>query len=433
MRPQCQNCAHREITCDFAQTNEAHDTSLVQEIASPAQPSGDEEAESSSDGLPHHRRRGHDQDENDSIIQPADVDVHHSSQRPPHQITVSRPGPSAGLSLPSSPLGSALTVEPFVLPNLQRSQRITELAVGDLELLHHFSTVTYATLADACASTDNRELWQVHAVQLGFKHEFLLRAILTVSALHLRYLHPARSSYYDFMASTHQNFALETARDALTRVNEDNCHAIFTFSCLIVIMTSASLRKQGGIDAHQEILEWFLLLRGCNSVLQLHWATLGNSFLYPLIDEVRQTETKPTHAIKDVDRIMDLLTSCCFSSATEDLEASKAYTMTVYELTKTFSQVSILRDRGQGLILSCCIWPNTIPQRYLELLRDQKAEALVILAHYAVLLHWADDEWFMRGMARYLLDTIRSSLGKDWQNALRWPSSVIGSHIADIS
>jgi hypothetical protein len=321
-----------------------------------------------------------------------------------------------------------VAIDPFLLPNLESTRRTTDLATGDLELLHHFSTVTYATLADACASADNRELWQVHAVRLGFKHEFLLRAILTVAALHLRYLNPSQSSYYDLMASTHQNFALETARDALTQVNENNCHAIFTFSCLIVIMTSASLRKQAGIEAHQEILEWFFLLRGCNSVLQLHWDTLRNSFLYPLLDEVHQTETKATHGIKDADRIMELLTTCCHSGPGGDPEASKAYAMTVYELMKTFSQVSILRDRGQGLILSCCIWPNTIPQKYLELLADQQPQALVILAHYAVLLHWADKEWFMRGMARYLLDTIRSSVGDEWQGALQWPSSVIGSN-----
>lgn len=331
----------------------------------------------------------------------------------------------------TSPAGPTATIDPFLLPNPESARRTTDLAAGDLELLHHFSTVTYATLADACASANNRELWQVHAVRLGFKHEFLLRAILTVAALHLRYLNPLRSSYYDLMASTHQNFALETARDALTQVDENNCHAIFTFSVLIVIMTSASLRKQAGIEARQEILKWFLLLRGCNSVLQLHWDTLRSGFLYPLLEEVNQTETTATHSIKDADRIMDLLTTCCYSGLSgDDGEASKAYTMTVYELMKTFSQVSILRDRGQGLILSCCIWPNTIPQKYLELLADQKPQALVILAHFAVLLHWADKEWFMRGMARYLLDTIRSSVGDEWHDALQWPSSVIGSNIS---
>lgn len=322
-----------------------------------------------------------------------------------------------------------LPIDPFLIPNLESSRRTTELSIGDLELLHHFSTVTFATLADACASPNNRELWQVHAVKLGFRHEFLLRAILSVSARHLRYLNPPQNAYYDLLASTHQHFALETAREALTDVNEYNCHAIFTFSCLIVIMTSASLRKQVGSEAHQEILEWFFLLRGCNSVLQLYWDNLADSFLYPLLEEVRQTETKATHGIKDVDRIMDLLTTCCFSSSVADPEASKAYSMAVYELMKTFSQVSILRERGQGLILSCCIWPNTIPQKYLELLADQQPQALVILAHYAVLLHWADHEWFMRGMARYLLDTIRSSVGEEWQGPLAWPASVIGSDI----
>ena len=385
MHPVCQNCARREIECDFSRRPE----------------------------------------DRSSTARETDSRTSSASQEPSQDKSQIHPETVTTTPLPVS----AATIDPFLLPNLESTRRTTELATGDLELLHHFSTVTYTTLADACASVDNRELWQVHAVRLGFKHEFLLRAILTVAALHLRHLNPLQSSYYDLMASTHQNFALETARDALTSVDENNCHAIFTFSCLIFVMTSASLRKQAGSEAHQEILEWFLLLRGCNSVLQLHWATLRNSFLYPLLDEVNQTETKAGYSIKDADRIMELLTTCCYSGLSTDAEASKAYAMTVYELMKTFSQVSILRDRGQGLMLSCCIWPNTIPQKYLELLADQKPQALVILAHYAVMLHWADKEWFMRGMARYLLDTIKTSVGEEWQGALQWPSSVIGSNL----
>lgn len=384
----CQNCTRREIKCDFSRS---------------LGDSGSFAPETDS------RNSSESRDQR-----------HNSSQNIAETVTATPPTPA--------PV-AAITVDPFLLPNLETRRRTTDLAAGDLELLHHFSTVTYATLADACASADHRELWQVHAVRLGFKHEFLLRAILAVAALHLRHLNPHRTSYYDLMASTHQSFALETARDALTQVDENNCHAIFTFSCLIVIMTSASLRKQGGVEAHQEILEWFFLLRGCNSVAQLYWETLQLSFLYPLLNEVNNTETTATHTIKDADRIMDLLTTCCYSDATGDPETSKAYAMTVYELVKVFSQVSILRDRGQGLILSCCIWPNTIPQKYLDLLRDQKPQALIILAHYAVLLHWADNEWFMRGMARYLLDTIKSSVGEEWQGALQWPSSVIGSNL----
>lgn len=385
VHPVCQNCTRREIECDFSRNSTDNRSST---------PRGSDSRQSSES-----QGQAHDQSQSN------------------HD------------KVPTPPPVPAVPVDPFLLPNLESTRRTTDLAIGDLELLHHFSTVTCGTIADACASEDNRELWQIHAVRLGFKHEFLLRAILTVAALHLRSLHPLQSSYYDLMASTHQSFALEAARDALTQVDENNCHAIFLFSCLIVIMTSASFRKQAGVEVHQEILEYFFLLRGCNSVLQLYWDTLRNSFIYPLLDEVNQTETKPGYQIKDAEHIMDLLTTCCYSGPDGDPEAAKAYTMTVYELMKTFSQVSILRERGQGLYLSCCIWPNTVPQKYLELLADQQPQALVILAHYAVLLHWADKEWFMRGMARYLLDTIRASVGEEWQAALQWPCSEIESNI----
>ena len=314
-------------------------------------------------------------------------------------------------------------LDPFLLPDLLSTKRTTDLDIEDLQLLHHFLTVT-SLLLSAHDSQEAQDLWRVHAVRLGFKHEFLLRGILAVAALHMGYLLPDRRSAYQLKASTHQEIALQSFQDTLGRVDESNCHALFTFSCLIIVMAFASPRKE---DPQTEILHWFHLLRGCNSVLQLHWDLLRNSFLSPLLQEMSYTVTKAAHHVPDTDRIMDLQAVCC--NPAQPREVSQAYSLAIHELLKVFIQASVVRSRGEGTVLASLVWPINLSPKFLELLAEQQAEAMVILAHYCILLHWGDeeDEWFLRGWARYTLDTIKASIGESWHESLAWPEEVVYS------
>lgn len=72
------------------------------------------------------------------------------------------------------------------------------------------------------------------------------------------------------------------------------------------------------------------------------------------------------------------------------------------------------------------VWPIAIPQTYLKLLGERKPEAMVILAHYSALLQRLDDQWFMKGWARYLVKQIETALEEEWQPWLCWPKEVTG-------
>ena len=309
-----------------------------------------------------------------------------------------------------------------MLPDLLSTKRSTDLDIADLELLHHFVTVTALQLSSR-NSPDADALWQVHAVRLGFKHEFLLRGILAVGALHLGFLNPDQRAAYELKASTHQEIALQSFRDTLSRVDETNCHALFAFSCLIVVMAFASPRKD---DPQSEILHWFHLVRGCHSVVQLHWELLRQSFLSPLLNEMAYQSTKAAHNVEDADRIIDLHTIC--RDPTQSREVSQAYSTAIHELLGVFIHASVLRSRGEGSVLAAFVWPINLPPKFLELLAEQRPEAMVILAHYCVLLHWAGDEeeeWFLKGWSRYTFDTIKASVGESWHPSLAWPEAII--------
>ncbi|KAL9106992.1 MAG: hypothetical protein Q9227_008028 [Pyrenula ochraceoflavens] len=315
---------------------------------------------------------------------------------------------------PSEPL-----FDPMQLPNLESLRKTSELAIDDLELIHHFSTVTYRTLIDSEADA---RVWSYDAVRLGLKHEFLLRGILAVAALHLADLMPDESAAYELKATTHQNLALVAAQEELAHPSVYNCHALFLFSCLVIFLTFVGSRHpqdNDGLPKH--MLDWFYVLRGCNSVMQMYWTHLENSSCYAILKEVKKGENHSAHTAEDSHRIIDLLS---LTKDIEDQEDRRAYSLAVHELLKTYTQCWFQRQNGRPWIIPAFVWPNVLPERYLQMLGDQKPQALVILAHFAILIHWSDEDWFFRGWARDLLQKIRATVDEEWHEHLRWPEEV---------
>lgn len=92
-----------------------------------------------------------------------------------------------------------------------------DLVINDLKLLRHYTTKTYATLDFA---DDQQDIWRDAMVQIGFRHPFLLRGVLAISALHLATLQLNLSSDLVVQASSHYNKALVSV--IVARVRPDS-------------------------------------------------------------------------------------------------------------------------------------------------------------------------------------------------------------------
>jgi hypothetical protein len=342
----------------------------------------------------------------------------------PGSITVSSVrGPEQRPSSTDRPESSSSLVIPLLAGDVAIISP-SGLHVSDLELLHHYTTVTYKTLPTG-SPLDRPDLWQTQVVQLGFQHEFLLRGILAVSALHMCHLSPTRRDSLALCASKHQSIALGVFQDTLNQVDVSNCVAIFAFSCITVVLTFASPRSSGNVGFQKDLFDWFHMIRGCNSVLQTQWDTVSHSFLAPLLKKGMVHETAASHNIPDCNRVTDLLRLCATGSLThEDQETANAYALAIHELLNAYTQVSILMDRKQDFVPVIFVWPVSIPQRYLDMLRDRQPEAMIILAYYAVLLRRVDNQWFMHGWARYLVTLIHAALDEEWHEWLTWPREM---------
>lgn len=102
-------------------------------------------------------------------------------------------------------------------------------------------------------------------VDLGFRHPFLMRGILAISAWHLARLHPESSQQWLVVAASHQEPALPAHRfiinDVGRNMDNDNFHAVTSYAsiCLAESIACGGKREVGdGRYSLEEVTEWMV-------------------------------------------------------------------------------------------------------------------------------------------------------------------------------
>jgi len=75
--------------------------------------------------------------------------------------------------------------------------------------------------------------------------------------------------------------------------------------------------------------------------------------------------------------------------------------------------------------------PLPFAESYIRLLNERKPEALIIFAHYCVLLSYCDHAWYFYGVGKRLIAAIWWSLGPEWRPGISWPVAVTGAVMDD--
>lgn len=297
--------------------------------------------------------------------------------------------------------------------------------MGDLELLHQFVTSTCYTTSNR---TESHNLWRITVPQEGFHHDFLMRGILAIAAHHLSHLRPDRAADYQNIAHSHQDVALSTFQTAITNMNETNCHAFFALSSLIVVYAFASPRKPGTLaltDDSQDSpgkASWLPMIRGVNSILQQVWPWVESGPLRGLL-QPGVINTLDIRLPKPAAHQLKELAGLC-ETAEGGEEAVAAYRDAVRALQKCYAKI-FTRASVECEVGTAFTWPVEVPDKFIQLLNARAPEALVILAHYCVVLHHLDDYWWMTGWAAHVMGNIYSELNESWREWIQWPSDTI--------
>ena len=159
--------------------------------------------------------------------------------------------------------------------------------VRDLELMHHFCTVTADTLA---MREDMRYTWRVIVPTEGYANEFVMHGILAIAAIHRASLFPSRRSIYLECSDYHQNCGLQTFRTLLSApMKRENWQGIFSFASMLVIwvfampVRSADCRLPNPIA---NVIELFSVIRGIQAILEPFKHPLKNSSLAAFVHGV---------------------------------------------------------------------------------------------------------------------------------------------------
>ena len=110
----------------------------------------------------------------------------------------------------------------------------------DLMLMNNWTACTWETLTDQ--KDLFKELWQKLAVTEAYSQPFLMHGILALSALHLAsgsHDRPEKSRDHRAAALRHHDQAIALFRPFLSKITAQNCHTIFGFAALLVILSIA--------------------------------------------------------------------------------------------------------------------------------------------------------------------------------------------------
>lgn len=287
----------------------------------------------------------------------------------------------------------------------------------ELKLIHHFTAVTSQTFSD---TKEQKQAWQVEIPTIAYEANYLMDAILAVSALHLRSSNPGDQNLirasHGYMAS-----ALAQYSSLLNSgLCEYNAEALFSTSALIAFQASASRRFEDdqGDGGYSLPLAWFHSFQGVKTVVMASWQWLRTSSrVYPIING------QPAIYL-DMDPGGMSFFAPLLENLSEQLESldesTRAETKQAYEHAVAFlnwAHRRPIRNRILG-------FAATVSRRFVELIGEHDPRALVIVACFFALTKMVDDVWWLQGIAKREVNGIFGLLPQEWWPKMEWPLRI---------
>ncbi|KAH7374072.1 hypothetical protein BKA64DRAFT_586525 [Cadophora sp. MPI-SDFR-AT-0126] len=305
----------------------------------------------------------------------------------------------------------------------------------DLDLLQHFRA---STCLEVGHSSGSRRLWQTTIPEMACSYPFLKYGILALSALHLAHLRLPERKNYRLKAASYQNKALPLFSSSIAKVDEETCHPLVAFSKLLLIYCYASedqdeelvLARRGNRSG---LLDWLYIIRGSRNIFNDTWQYMLNGPLSLILQETIFPEyLAPAPENTEHSRRLRLLSAIPFAGngskaapqtqTSMSTEPSQSPISAAFEtLSSAFSKVQTAQSHSVYTVcIAVRIWPAQVSSDYLTLLKNDDPAALVLLAHYCVLLKPFDSSWYMQGFRRRLLLRIYDQLDPEWRHWVLW-------------
>lgn len=163
-------------------------------------------------------------------------------------------------------------------------------SVSDLRLLYQWITSTSATLA---ASREAEGYWRDAFTQIGFVHDFIMQAILSLAAMHLAYLHPYDHLRFLHKAMRHNAMAVRGMSHSIDRLDNDVADAVFAAALTNIVYVLCAYGPIGSAEEAESLSDrasrllggdWSSMVRGVEAVLGPVYDLLKKGALAHMLD-----------------------------------------------------------------------------------------------------------------------------------------------------
>ncbi len=308
-------------------------------------------------------------------------------------------------------------------PGIEAGEEI--FSVHHMELLHHFQA----------GMGDIQMEGPMNHMMLGcaFSAPFLMNQVLAISAAHLSTKQAERRLLYHRIATELQTRALTTFNEQSREIDSDSCLPIFLFAgllCQHIVFEAFSSAR----DDFARFLELFTkaleLYRGVRAITSGVWWLQVVGRLRTRMDEAHRIEflrlhnqkgaVAPEPEVECASLLRRLEADALNDGAIDACRRAAQLLQVQFDVQREQPFVSIIRN------MALTAWSVTVHREYVDLLRERRPEALVVLAHVAVLAGRASPHWVLADGAPFVVASMAAHLGPAWSDWLVWPMGALG-------
>ncbi|CAK7229142.1 hypothetical protein SBRCBS47491_007147 [Sporothrix bragantina] len=286
----------------------------------------------------------------------------------------------------------------------------------DMKLLWFYTAKGFdAFAAEAGHHPKVDEVLQVAIPRHAFASRFLMDCLLALSALELQLLNqpisPSRVLMYRVRAFAGYRKAVEEA-------TPETYPALLACSLLLCALSSEMFRDAESTPLY--ILDWMVVWRGIGLIVKLiDPDVLFKSGMYMLFAR------PPVNLDSSAKHIPNQMLFMVSSIGQDDPDFM--YIETYYETLKFLGSLYRELESGIGRILNLrtITWFTFLPKGFVDIARERRPRALVILAHYLVFVKLCNRLWWMQGIADKEIKDILNILEEEWMSYMTAPITAL--------
>lgn len=260
---------------------------------------------------------------------------------------------------------------------------------------------------------------------------YLMNEALALAALHLAVISPPeKKEFYKTNAGYLQTQALFIFNTMKPEVSAEACGAIFLFSVTLgnhLLCDALVFREVDFNNFMDKLYHSMQLFRGVRVVAGLSFHMLAETPLRPILRYDKLPSNRDGFLGPECKKLLDLIISArlgqsitnCYKDAIENLQLASNAAKPDSEFLRSKSPIA-------G-------WPVRVSDEYFAALVARRPEALIIFAHYGVLLHGIRDSWLFCDSGLFLIQSINAFLGPGWENWMAFPNSILDTDSAHFS